>query len=197
MNRHDAVNRPLYVKRLIVGIAAVSVLTLILVFVRIRLPFGHREAFMRSMDSVLQNYAVDHSGWFPDGKNSHDALVHLFPDYCPFGLELAGLSGDIQKLTNALQMGESISNLTSWVYVPGLREDDDSRLAILWESRPGLSAGGRLVSGGQRPVLLLNRDITNVPAVHWEDFLKQQELLRNAVQTNRETATKQQLPKAL
>src|SRR2546422_802651 len=93
------------------------------------LPHGHREAFVRTVDSDLQNYASDHDGWFPNADDPYSALAKLYPAYSASGYELAGLSGNIERVTNALQIGHSISNLTSWTYVPGLRQDDDPRLA--------------------------------------------------------------------
>src|ERR1051325_11965447 len=87
-----------------------------------------RGPFMRVVESELRSYARNNDGQFPDGTNSFEALAKLFPDYSHTGAELAGLSGDIQAVTSALQSRRSISNLTGWVYVPGLREDDDIRL---------------------------------------------------------------------
>jgi hypothetical protein len=143
---------------------------------------------MRTVDSDLQNFATDHAGWFPKGSNSCEALCQLYPDYTDYGIELAGLSGNIRAVTNALQNRLSIEGLTSWVYVPGLRADDDPRLAILWESKTGLKSNGKRAHNDARPVLLLSRDITNVPSADWENFLKHQEQLRKAVQANREAA---------
>jgi len=151
--------------------------------------FGHREAFMRVIDSELANYAAHNDGCFPNGHDSYAALAKLHPDYCEAGSELAGLSGNIQQVTNALAKGVSISNLTSWVYIPGLREGDDPRIAILWESMAGLTQAGKVSSQKTRPVLLLDRSITNVPAANWESFTKQQEQFRNAVQAKRAAAT--------
>jgi hypothetical protein len=161
----------------------------IAVWRKISFPYGHREAFLRTVDSDLQNYASDHDGWFPNADDSYNALAKLYPGYSGAGYELAGLSGNIQAVTNALQAGHSISTLTSWVFVPGLRRDDDPRIAILWESTPGLSPDGKLASWGNRPVLLLSLDITNIPEADWKSFLKQQELLRNEVQTKRTAQT--------
>jgi hypothetical protein len=144
-------------------------------------PYGHREAFFRSVDSALQNSASHHDGAFPDGRDPYKALQSLFPDYVNPGYELAGLSGNIKGVASALLAGQSISNLTSWVYVPGLRTNDDPRIAILWESKAGFHPSGRLSFRRIRPVLLLNREITNVPVSHWEGFLKDQEKLRGAI----------------
>lgn len=137
-------------------------------------PYGSREPAIFLMDSALRTYAEEHSGRFPSGGDQFSALAQLYPEYCCPGRELAGLSGDIQKTTNALQHGRSISNFTSWVYVPGLRLDDDPKLAILWESKPArLKLFGKSL-GLTRPALLLSREITNVPASQWPEFLKYQ-----------------------
>jgi hypothetical protein len=137
----------------------------------------HREAFMRLMDSALQNYASDHSGWLPSGDDPFAALSKLFPDYCAPGDELAGLSGNIPKTVKSLEAGRSISDYTSWVYISGLRTDDDLRIAVLWESASGICQNGAPTSNNSRPVLLLNRAITNISADIWPEFLKEQEEL--------------------
>ncbi len=145
-----------------------------------------RGPFMPLMDADLHTYASDHGGWFPNDTDQSKALAKLYPGYS-YGVELAGLSGNIQQVTNALWKGISISNLTSWTYVSGLRVDDDPQLAILWEVKPGLTTDGYSGPPGERLVLLLSSDITNVPAANWENFLKKQEQLRKAVQSSRKT----------
>jgi hypothetical protein len=149
-----------------------------------------RRAFMRSVDASLMNYASDHDGWLPSDSDPFAALAKLYPDYCDAGNELAGLSGGIDKVTAALRDGKSISNLTSWVYVPSLRITDYPRIAVLWESKIGLDQSGRKSSRPTRPVLLLDRSITNVLASDWDSFLAEQaSLLRNR-QTNQAGNTK-------
>jgi hypothetical protein len=153
------------------------------------MPSGNRVAFMRSVHVALMNYAADNGGAFPAGDDSYAAFAKLYPDYSDVGAELAGLSGSIHAVTNSLVRGVSISNLTSWVYIPGLQEGDDMRIAILWESMPGLTQAGRTSSQRTRPVLLLDGSITNVPLANWEVFLECQARFRAQVEGKRKTGS--------
>jgi hypothetical protein len=166
-------------------ILALGVCAALVVFFRKSIaPYGHREAFMRGMDRCLQDYAEAHQGSFPAGENAYSAIAKLYPDYC-FPCELlAGLSGNIEDVTNALRTGQSLSNVTSWNYVPGLRQDDDPQIALLWESKAGLSSSGRWKIKRTRPVLLLSRDTINIPTSEWSDFTIRQQLLRNGRKAN-------------
>ncbi len=152
---------------------------------RFRRPYGHREAFLRTVDSDLQNFASDHDGFFPSAADRYAALALLYPDYSDSGCELAGLSGNISAVTNALQSGKSISNLTSWMFVPGLRQSDDPRIAIIWEATPGLLPDGTPGGRGSRPALLLSRTVTNIAWQNWNAFTKQQEELLSSIYATR------------
>lgn len=136
-------------------------------------------------------YANDHEGWLPKSdKGALDALQKLYPEYCPSGKELAGLSGDIDAVVQNLQSGQPLTErLTSWVYVPGLKDNDDPNIAVLWESKAGIFANGKHDPSGARVAILLSGDITNIPAADWDSFVKQQEQLRRAVQTKRSSET--------
>jgi hypothetical protein len=140
---------------------------------------------------ALLNYASDHDGWFPNSaKGPLDALQKLYPEYAPSGIELSGISGNIDATVAALRNNTPLDqSLTSWVYMQGFRKDDDPNLAVLWELRGGLYPDGRRNSLGGHAVLLIGGDITNVPAADWESFMKQQEQLRTAVQTKRAAGT--------
>jgi len=127
----------------------------------------------------LHHYALDHAGWFPqNGTNSLEAIQKLFPIYSP-AQELAGLSGDIEAVTRTLQRGESLnSNVSSWVYVQGLREDDGLDLAILWERRGGIAPNGRTDPTGGHAVMFISGEIKQISGEKWSAFLKNQEVLR-------------------
>jgi len=146
----------------------------------------------------LVAYAGEHNGWFPrSDKGPYDALQQLYDSYCPSGKELAGVSGNVDAVTDALRKGKPLdASLTSWVYVQGFRMGDPGNVAILWESKPGLYYDGRKNDFGGRAVLLLNGDITNVPAADWAGFLKQQGELSKVVQSNRITSTNAPAPAA-
>src|SRR5450756_1605972 len=81
-------------------------------------PFGHRSSALPCLYGALFTYAVEHYGNFPDGgTNSYAALGKLYPEYTPSGIELAGLSGNIDSVVNALRSKASLSqSLTSLVY---------------------------------------------------------------------------------
>ncbi|NLH71563.1 MAG: hypothetical protein GX456_00755 [Verrucomicrobia bacterium] len=186
-------NLPKYPK---VGLAILCILLVCLLAVtavqRYWYPYGRRPGgiSLPGIYGSLLTFAGEHNGWFPrSDKNSYDALQQLYDSYCPSGKELAGVSGNIAAVTDALRKGKPLdASLTSWVYVPGFRIGDPQDIAILWESKPGLFYDGRRNDFGGHAVLLLGGDITNVPAADWESFLKHQEQLRKAVQANRETA---------
>jgi hypothetical protein len=59
----------------------------------------------------------------------------------------------------------------------------------LWESKGGLSPSGRRNEFGGHAVVLVSSDITNVPAVDWDEYLKQQEQRRNVVLSKRAART--------
>jgi len=153
-------------------------------------PHGHHPAALLSMYLDLRNYAADHDGNFPvSTKGGLDALQQLYPQYAA-GIELAGISGDGDATVAALSHGSPLNpSLTSWVYAQGLRVDDDPDLALLWESKGGLSPNGRRNEFGGHAVVLVGSEVTNAPAVDWDEYLKEQEQRRNAVQSKRAART--------
>jgi hypothetical protein len=152
-------------------------------------PFGRRPGGI-SLPGVygsLLAYAGEHDGWFPrSDKGPYAALRQLYPSYCPSGKELAGVSGNIDAVTDALRSGKPLNaSLTSWVYVEGLRLDDPVDIAILWECKAGLYYDGRRNDFGGHAVLLVGGDITNVPSADWTSYLARQEKMRKTVQAER------------
>jgi len=144
---------------------------------------------------ALLTYAQEHNGWFPDSdQGQYRALQLLYNEYCPSGRELAGVSGNPDRTADALRSGTALSsNLSSWVYVPGLRSDDPGALAILWDSKPGLYHDGRRNSFGGRAVLFASGSISNVPAMDWDRFERKQRELRLELQSKRATMSGERL----
>ena len=142
-------------------------------------PFCDRGCTLRCMHGALLAFAARHYGFFPSSKTgAFDALQKLYPEYMPSGRELAGISGDVRGLTNALFNKSPINeSLTSWVYIQGLRESDDPQVAVLWERRPGLDSSGRRNFSGARAVVLISGEITNVSLADWPSFTNRQEKL--------------------
>lgn len=150
-------------------------------------PHGRRPCTLRCMHLVLATYAHEHEGWFPDSTNGPMAALQLlYPDYCPVGRELAGVSGDVEAVVRALRDGKPLGeDVSSWRYITGLREDDDPKLALLWEARSGLHANGRRSRHGSRAVLLLGGEITNVVESDWAAFMDEQVALAASVRQKR------------
>lgn len=143
-----------------------------------------RGTAMRSVYQACMLFANDNGGVLPSGAGHPlDALRVLHPKYLRSGRELAGLSGDRDLVVSALQNGQPLTpSISSWVYVPGLRTNDEPKIAVLWETKTGMLANGTRIRQQTRPVILLNGDITNVSISDWSAFLKQQEqFLKNRI----------------
>lgn len=159
----------------ILGILAIMV-ALPAVRFRQAYPYGSRPAAFQIMHTALMNYANEHDGWLPDDEGGpYSALSKLYPSYCPLGRELAGLSGDPDQVQQMLSSGVKLTKqLTSWEYVNGLHRDDDPRIAVLWEGKPGLTSTGRRSEDGSRAVLLLDGSVSNIGLPAWNRFLSNQ-----------------------
>lgn len=142
-------------------------------------PYGNRHCTLQCMFGGLVNYALEHEGSFPNVENDpYLSLTQLYPRYCTAS-ELAGVSGKLENTERVLKQGKPLDqDSTSWVYVCGLRQRDDPRLAILWEMKTGLYSNGRRSKAGGRAVLLISGSITNVGETEWHSFLTYQQHLR-------------------
>lgn len=155
-------------------------------------PYGRRPGTVAGIYIILRTFATEHSGYFPDVKGDGFAsLQSLYPGYCPTGRELAGISRSPERVAAALRSGEKLNqSVTSWRYVPGLRDSDDPTLALLWEDRAGLNSDGRRNLHGTRVVLLVGGDVTNVQQRAWAGFLRDQEQRRQTAKLRRNTTSK-------
>jgi hypothetical protein len=183
-------------KWLVIAILSILIILGVVIGFKNGAVFHRRAGIMVAVVSELRVYAHDHGGWFPRGdKDSLEALRKLYPTYTS-GPELAGLSGDIDAVVQCLKDGRPLTGKSSWVYVQGLNDTDDSRLALFWEIQPGLYGTGQ---NGQGPRLrghlvstiggitgINGGDLVkNVVDAYWTNFLRQQEELRKAVLANR------------
>lgn len=173
--------------RMVLAIAVACILAL-LTFNFVRGVMDHnggKSCVLCLMDGALSQYASHHNGWFPrSDKGPYVALGLLYP-YLN-AKTLCGITGDSRALEDALAQGRSIDeSTTSWRYVQGLKTSDSGDLAILWESKAGVSADGRRNSNGGHAVLFLNGDITNVPRSDWDTFMANQASLRRALFSGR------------
>jgi hypothetical protein len=151
-------------------------------------PFGHRPATFICMEQGLRNYADVHDGFFPDSdRGALDALQKLYPQYVDAYL-LAGITGDPNATETAIKLGKPLNKaMTSWVYFPGINQNDSADLAILYESRKGILPNGRR-SSTLGHVVLFNSypSIRAIPDSEWDKFLLEQESLRKSTVSSRE-----------
>ena len=76
-----------------------------------------------------------------------------------------------------LKRGETPSeDLTGWVYVQGLKNTDDSQLAVLWDKKGGLSDTGFRTPKDWHAVGFVDGSVTEVK--DWNAFLEEQDALR-------------------
>lgn len=176
-------------KWLLGAIIAVSFLTFAGALVwKALFPHGRRCCAAQVVRMALAAYANDHQGWFPNSTNGPAAaLQSLYPDYSPTGTDLAGISGDIPATVEALRTGRPLDDtLTSWRYLAGLRDDDDPKLALLWEAKSGLNADGRRNLNATRVVILVSGRVVDVAEMDWPKFLEEQEILATAAKQKRQ-----------
>jgi len=142
-------------------------------------PYGSRGAIMLSAYFEMLTYASDHNGEFPSSEDGpYASLQKLYPEYVAYGYELAGLSGPLESITNALGRKTPLNaSLTSWVYVQGLKTTNDPNIALFWEAKAGLYRSGRRSPSGSRAVMLLDGTITNVLPADWQNFQRYQSTL--------------------
>lgn len=150
-------------------------------------PYGVRTCCLPCMDGALSAYAADHEGKFPDGaKTSQEALRKLIPSYLPTPSILAGITGDISMLEACLNRGEMVTDsVSSWVYFPGFRQDDDSNLAIIWERVAGVRFNGGRAPAGSHAVGFTDGSHRQIAASEWNSFLRDQATLRKAISERR------------
>ena len=143
---------------------------------RYEFPFGPSHCCDSLLYFALSEYADAHGGNFPAGEATPEASLSLIHPMCAADL-LCGKSGS-ESLTQAvLDRGELLGPDTcGWNYIEGLRSDDDSRLALLWD-KEGLDHNGKWLSGGGHIVMLISGHSEHVPAAKWDELLAEQKVL--------------------
>src|SRR4051812_7625524 len=122
-------------------------------------PYGSKCCIVPLIWMGLASYAANNEGSFPDDpRGPLAALSKLYPDYFKLGDEevLAGLSGDADEARRALRGSEALNATgSSWIYQPGLKDDDDPRRALIWEREFGIMPNGKRDFKRRRVVLLV------------------------------------------
>jgi len=149
-------------------------------------PHGMRSGKLPTFMLTLSAYAEDHDGWYPRGEPSPlESLQKLYPEYAR--AELAGLSGSEKGTVERLKSGRALDGrVSSWIYVPGFRQDDDPSICIIWESWDGIFVNGSRHDG--HAVGFVGGGYDQIPSTNWASFLKRQEDLRKSVLSKRSSA---------
>jgi hypothetical protein len=181
----EKMSRPTRIVIVLIGlIAATGVLLLVLLTHRHHaLGSGKLTTYM----GVLVSYAHDHGGWYPRGEVTPLlSLQKLYPQYDQWGSGLAGLSGDEKTVERLAKEGRPIdSTVSSWVYFPGFRSDDDPNICIIWERQEGVFLTGSRADG--HAVGFADGGFNQIPSKDWPAFVKHQEELRRNTLLKRAT----------
>jgi hypothetical protein len=146
-------------------------------------PYGFSHCCDLQLGIALHAYAETHGGYLPAGEKSPEASLSLLYGTVPwlngpYGANL--LRGKIvpeAEVQARLDRGERLTPETcGWHYVEGLRDDDEGRIAVIWD-KVGLDHnGGRLPAGGYT-VLYLGNSHEIIPQADWIGFLQKQQIL--------------------
>jgi hypothetical protein len=151
-------------------------------------PYGDRTCCLPCMMSALRLYAADHGDWYPKGgRTSLESLQLLYSEANDYTGEvglLAGISGNVKETERRIKAGLQIDEqVSSWTYFPGFRDDDDDKMAIIWERQGGIRFNGSSADG--HAVGFADGHHKQIPQEHWGEFLKQQEALRQTTLAKR------------
>ena len=140
--------------------------------------------------SALNIYASDHGGWYPrEAATPLESLRCMTNELGDSGL-LAGISGNREETVRRVWAGLPIDEtISSWVYFPGFRNDDDPKLAIIWERAAGVRFNGGRADG--HAVGFVGGGHRQIRQAQWADFLKEQEELRKTILQSRSSGTRQ------
>ncbi len=132
---------------------------------------------------ALEYFAHEHGSWFPNqGNGPVQCLQALYPNLEP---ELAGISGNREETMRRLRDGQPIDeSVSSWIYFPGLRLDDDPSVALIWESKSGVGINGRRREG--HAVGFVDGSFKQISSSQWSDFIRSQQKLREAILNHRQ-----------
>ncbi len=133
---------------------------------------------MIRMELALHEYAEGRNGQYPDGQSCAEAsLSLLYKEGLLTPYMLRGKSVPEKKVRDILERGDLLdAESCGWHYVPGLSENDNPGLAILWD-KVGLGHNGERTLDGSREVLFVGGGIEYIRRKDWAQFLVQQEKL--------------------
>ena len=152
-----------------------------------RYPYGWSHCCDTGMGNVLRQYADSHGGWFPRGESTPEASLSLLYREDPnLWYWLRGKTIPESVVKERLESGKLLSAETcGWHYVVGLRNDDNPRLALLWD-KAGLGHNGERCDDGGYTVVFVSGDRERISGKEWDNFSAEQVQLRANVKRKAE-----------
>jgi hypothetical protein len=147
------------------------------IWYRSRYPYGWSHCCDLQLLNALEDYAADHGGAFPTDEPTPEAsLSLLYPNYADANL-LRGKTVPEEVVQGILDRGKRLRPDTcGWHYVEGLTQNDDSRLAIFWDT-VGLGHNGERLPPGGHWVMRFHHQREYIAGSDWEAFLQEQNRL--------------------
>jgi hypothetical protein len=155
-------------------------------------PYGAKHACLKCLGLSLLDYAQRHNGHFPAGGGCPEAsLSLLYRDDPNLGAYvLSGKTKSTEAAQEVLERGDLLGPDTcDWHYVEGLTQNDDPRLALVWD-KVGLGHNGERLPNGGHSVWRVLPGEEVIPESEWPKFLEEQERLM----ATRTEAAKKGLP---
>src|SRR5205814_10149752 len=155
------------------------------VYFRHLYPYGSSHSCTIILGNALRAYAEDHDGFFPSGEATPEASLGLLYSNYADPYQLSGKTVPVKITKQTLIAGKPLdSSSCSWHYVEGLHEDDDLRIALVWDKVAGLGHNGWRLKDSGREVVLVGGNTDYIHGDQWDHFLsEQQELLANRPET--------------
>src|SRR5262249_43229573 len=142
-----------------------------------KFPYGPSHCCDLILKNVLDDYANDHDGKYPVGKEPPESSLSLLhPNYVDANI-LRGKSVPLAVVQDILDRGELLGpDSCGWHYVEGLTLNDDPRLAVFWD-KVGLGHDGQRLGEGDHIVTSLGGQRPLVTGLEWPGFLEEQQKL--------------------
>ncbi len=154
-------------------------------------PYGHSHSCSKVLGSTLRHYAEDQAGWLPNGGATPEQSFSLiWTNGDPYSVRdiLRGKNLAQADIDAALARDGFLSPQScGWHYVEGLREDDDPKLAVVWDRTTGLDHNGRRRSGLIHEVIMLDGSMHLIFEGKWKEFVETQRKLLSETMARRPT----------
>lgn len=146
-------------------------------YYRYKFPYGSTHRCSKSLSVMLDMYAEEHGGNYPEADDIRQLGMEKFLDAEGTYLDLVvGKAGDLAEAKRFyMKNGYLLKDHSSWHYVSGLTTADTGR-ALAWDKIP-LNHNGMREDGNPREVIMVGGIVDRIKESQWENFLKGQEQL--------------------